>query len=58
MASLRVATWNIAGARREQTNQVDLDAVVAGVRALGVDLLAVQEVTGSWPAAAAATSQP
>jgi endonuclease/exonuclease/phosphatase family metal-dependent hydrolase len=44
MASLRVATWNIAGARREQTNQVDLDAVVAGVRALGVDLLAVQEV--------------
>jgi endonuclease/exonuclease/phosphatase family metal-dependent hydrolase len=44
MPSLRVATWNIAGARREQTNQVDLDAVVAGVRALGVDLLAVQEV--------------
>jgi hypothetical protein len=44
MASLRVATWNIAGARREPTNQVDLDAVVAGVRALEVDLLAVQEV--------------
>jgi hypothetical protein len=44
MPSLRVATWNIAGARREQTNQVDLDAVVAGVRALGVDLLSVQEV--------------
>ena len=44
MPSLRVATWNIAGARREQTNQVDLDAVVAGVRALGVDLLAVREV--------------
>ena len=44
MASLRVATWNIAGARRQQTNQVDLDAVVAGVRALGVDPLAVQEV--------------
>src|SRR5215213_2137930 len=44
MASLCVATWNIAGARREQSNQVDLDAVVAGVRALGVDLLAVQEV--------------
>jgi hypothetical protein len=40
MASLRVATWNIAGARREGTDQVDLDAVVAGVRALGVDLLA------------------
>ena len=44
MASLRVATWNIAGARREQTNQVDLDAVAAGVQALGVDLLAMQEV--------------
>jgi endonuclease/exonuclease/phosphatase family metal-dependent hydrolase len=44
MPGLRVATWNIAGARREQTNQVDLDAVVAGVRTLGVDLLAVQEV--------------
>jgi endonuclease/exonuclease/phosphatase family metal-dependent hydrolase len=44
MPSLRVGTWNIAGARREQTNQVDLDAVAAGVRALGVDLLAVQEV--------------
>ena len=44
MARLRVASWNIAGARREQTNQVDLDAVVAGVRALGVELLAVQEV--------------
>jgi hypothetical protein len=44
MASLRVGTWNIAGARREQTNQVNLDAVVAGVRALGVELLAVQEV--------------
>jgi hypothetical protein len=40
MASLRVAIWNIAGARREGTDQVDLDAVVAGVRALGVDLLA------------------
>jgi endonuclease/exonuclease/phosphatase family metal-dependent hydrolase len=44
MASLRVATWNIAGARREQTNQVDLDAVLTAVRALGADLLAVQEV--------------
>jgi endonuclease/exonuclease/phosphatase family metal-dependent hydrolase len=44
MASLRVATWNIAGARREQTNQVDLDAVVAGVRAIAADLLSVQEV--------------
>jgi len=44
MPTLRVGTWNIAGARREQANQVDLDAVVVGVRALGVDLLAVQEV--------------
>ena len=44
MARLRVGTWNIAGARREPTNQVDLDAVVAGIRALGVELLAVQEV--------------
>jgi endonuclease/exonuclease/phosphatase family metal-dependent hydrolase len=58
MATLRVGTWNIAGARQEQTNQVDLDAVVAGVRALGVDLLAVQEVDRSWPAAASPTSQP
>jgi endonuclease/exonuclease/phosphatase family metal-dependent hydrolase len=44
MPSLRVATWNIAGARREGTDQVDLDAVATGVRALSVDLLAVQEV--------------
>jgi endonuclease/exonuclease/phosphatase family metal-dependent hydrolase len=44
MPSLRLATWNIAGARRERTDQVDLDAVVAGVRALNVDLLAMQEV--------------
>jgi endonuclease/exonuclease/phosphatase family metal-dependent hydrolase len=44
MPSLRIATWNIAGARQEGTGQVDLDAVVAGVRALAVDLLAVQEV--------------
>jgi endonuclease/exonuclease/phosphatase family metal-dependent hydrolase len=44
MARLRVGTWNIAGARREPTNQVDLDAVVAGIQALGVELLAVQEV--------------
>jgi endonuclease/exonuclease/phosphatase family metal-dependent hydrolase len=44
MPTLRVATWNIAGARREGTRQVDLDAVVAGVRALAADLLAVQEV--------------
>ena len=53
MASLRVATWNIAGARREQTNQVNLDTVVAGVRALGVDLLAVQEVDRQLTACAA-----
>ena len=44
MPSLRLGTWNIAGARRERTDQVNLDAVVAGVRALNVDLLAVQEV--------------
>jgi len=44
MPSLRVATWNIAGARRERTGEVDLAAVLAGVRALGIDLLAVQEV--------------
>jgi endonuclease/exonuclease/phosphatase family metal-dependent hydrolase len=44
MPSLRVATWNIAGARREGTDQVDLDAVLTAVRALGADLLAVQEV--------------
>lgn len=44
MPQLRVATWNIAGARREGSGQVDLDAVVAGVRALGADLLALQEV--------------
>jgi endonuclease/exonuclease/phosphatase family metal-dependent hydrolase len=44
MPSLRLATWNIAGARRERTDQVNLDAVVAGVRAQNVDLLAVQEV--------------
>ena len=58
MASLRVATWNIAGARREQTNQVDLDAVVAGVRALGVDLLAVQEVDRTLARRAATVDQP
>jgi endonuclease/exonuclease/phosphatase family metal-dependent hydrolase len=44
MPRLRVATWNIVGARREQTNQAGLDTVVAGVRALAADLLAVQEV--------------
>jgi hypothetical protein len=33
MPSLRVGTWNIAGARREGTNQVDLDAVAAGIQA-------------------------
>jgi hypothetical protein len=38
MPSLRVGTWNIAGARREGTNQVDLDAVAAGIQALIVDL--------------------
>src|SRR6266508_5147669 len=44
MPSLRVATWNITGARRERTSEVDLEAVLAGARALGVDLLSVQEV--------------
>jgi endonuclease/exonuclease/phosphatase family metal-dependent hydrolase len=44
MPSLRVATWNIAGGRREGTSQVDLPAVIVGVRALGADVLAVQEV--------------
>jgi endonuclease/exonuclease/phosphatase family metal-dependent hydrolase len=44
MASLRGATWNIAGARREGSSVVDLAAVLAAVRALDADLLAVQEV--------------
>jgi endonuclease/exonuclease/phosphatase family metal-dependent hydrolase len=44
MTSLRVATWNINGGRREGTSVVDLSAVVAAVRALGADLLALQEV--------------
>jgi Domain of unknown function (DUF4870) len=57
MPSLRVGTWNIAGARREQTNQVDLDAVVAGVRALGSTCWPCRRSTGCWPAAAAPTSQ-
>jgi endonuclease/exonuclease/phosphatase family metal-dependent hydrolase len=41
---LRVATWNIAGGRREGTTLVDLPAVLTSVRALEADLLAVQEV--------------
>jgi endonuclease/exonuclease/phosphatase family metal-dependent hydrolase len=44
MANLRVATWNIAGSRREGTSAVDLAAMVSAVRALEADLLAVQEV--------------
>jgi endonuclease/exonuclease/phosphatase family metal-dependent hydrolase len=44
MPSLRVATWNIAGSRREGTSVVDLAAVLAAVRALNADLLAIQEV--------------
>ncbi|HZC99355.1 MAG TPA: endonuclease/exonuclease/phosphatase family protein [Actinomycetes bacterium] len=44
MPSLRVATWNVAGARREATAEVHLEAVLATVRALGADLLALQEV--------------
>jgi endonuclease/exonuclease/phosphatase family metal-dependent hydrolase len=44
MATLRVATWNIAGTRREGTSVVDLAAALAAVQALDADLLAVQEV--------------
>jgi endonuclease/exonuclease/phosphatase family metal-dependent hydrolase len=44
MARLRVATWNIAGARRERSNAVDLEAMLVTARSLGVDLLALQEV--------------
>jgi endonuclease/exonuclease/phosphatase family metal-dependent hydrolase len=44
MPSLRVATWNIAGGRREGTSEVDLPAVIAGVRALEADVVALQEV--------------
>jgi endonuclease/exonuclease/phosphatase family metal-dependent hydrolase len=44
MPTFRVATWNVAAGRREGNGQVDLAAVLTGVRALGVDLLAVQEV--------------
>jgi hypothetical protein len=36
---------------------VDLNAVVAGARALSVDLLTIQEVDRTSPAAAASTSQ-
>jgi endonuclease/exonuclease/phosphatase family metal-dependent hydrolase len=39
-----VATWNITGGRREGTGELDLAAVLAGVRNLGADLLALQEV--------------
>jgi endonuclease/exonuclease/phosphatase family metal-dependent hydrolase len=44
MTSFRVATWNIAGSRREGTGPVDLAAALAMVRALDADVLAVQEV--------------
>jgi endonuclease/exonuclease/phosphatase family metal-dependent hydrolase len=44
MVSLRVATWNIAGARRESSGQVDLAAVLAGVQVLGADVVTLQEV--------------
>jgi endonuclease/exonuclease/phosphatase family metal-dependent hydrolase len=44
MVRVRVATWNIAGARRERSTALDLEAVLAGVRSLGVDVLALQEV--------------
>jgi hypothetical protein len=39
MTSLRVATWNIAGGRREGTSVLDLAAVQAGMRALDVDVV-------------------
>jgi endonuclease/exonuclease/phosphatase family metal-dependent hydrolase len=42
--TLRVATWNIAGARREGTDQVHLDGVLEALHALDAELLAVQEV--------------
>jgi endonuclease/exonuclease/phosphatase family metal-dependent hydrolase len=44
MPNLRVATWNIDRGRREPTGEVDLTAVLAGVRSLDADLLALQEV--------------
>jgi endonuclease/exonuclease/phosphatase family metal-dependent hydrolase len=44
MANLRVATWNIAGGRREATSAVDLAAVLAAMQALDADLLAIQKV--------------
>jgi endonuclease/exonuclease/phosphatase family metal-dependent hydrolase len=44
MVRLRVATWNIAGARRERSNGLDLEAVLAAAKSLGVELLALQEV--------------
>ena len=43
MPSLRLATWNIAGARRDGSGPVDLAAVVAGVKAFGADVVAIQE---------------
>jgi endonuclease/exonuclease/phosphatase family metal-dependent hydrolase len=39
-----VATWNVTGGRREGTGELDLAAVLAAVRNLGADLLALQEV--------------
>ena len=44
MSNLCVATWNITGGRREGTGELDLAAVLAGARALGADVLALQEV--------------
>jgi endonuclease/exonuclease/phosphatase family metal-dependent hydrolase len=43
MLGLRVGTWNIAGGRREGSAEVHVTTVLAAVRTLGVDLLAVQE---------------
>lgn len=44
MPRICVATWNITGGRREGTGELDLAAVLAAVRNLGADLLALQEV--------------
>ena len=63
MASPRVATWNIAGARREGTDQVDLDAVVGRPRLLVDDLnmpstVLLQASRRGWPERGAAVPFP
>jgi endonuclease/exonuclease/phosphatase family metal-dependent hydrolase len=42
--TLTVATWNIFGGRVWDGSRVDLDLTVAGLRRLGADLVALQEV--------------